>query len=46
MTMWIATAAISLIACHGGPADHFAAYTDVLTQQGEKWITTQSATPS
>lgn len=27
-------AAVCLIACHGGPADHFATYAEVLTKQG------------
>jgi len=29
-------AAVYLIACHGGPADHFAAFTEYLTQEGIK----------
>ena len=34
MSSCISTAAICLIACHGGPADHFATYAEALTKQG------------
>ncbi len=34
MSVSMSTAAVCLIACHGGPADHFATYAEVLTKQG------------
>ena len=34
MSLALSTAVICLIACHGGPADHFATYAELLTQQG------------
>jgi hypothetical protein len=34
MSISISTAAVCLIACHGGPADHFATYAEVLAKKG------------
>jgi hypothetical protein len=34
MSISTSTAAICLIACHGGPADHFATYAEVLIKEG------------
>ncbi|HEV8052000.1 MAG TPA: hypothetical protein VGP47_05860, partial [Parachlamydiaceae bacterium] len=36
MSPCISTAAVFLIACHGGPADHFATYAEVLAKQGHQ----------
>jgi hypothetical protein len=34
MSFYLSTAAICFIACHGGPADHFATFTENLTNKG------------
>lgn len=34
MSVMIATTVVCLLVCHGGPADHFATYAEVLTEQG------------
>ena len=36
MSSSISAAAICLIACHGGPADHFATFAEELTQRGHR----------
>ena len=34
MAVFMSKAAVCFIACHGGPADHFATYAEALTKQG------------
>lgn len=34
MSVFMSTSAVCLIACHGGPADHFATYTETLVKEG------------